>query len=168
LGINNKKKEMPMSDTIHVGRRFVPLEHVVLVEPFDPSAQTRLQTEKPYKARLVLLDRDSVLTEQPLDEFVEQHGFRMLADDGIAVSPHIHFTIEAFEAKEGFTPNKPYASRLLWRGPTQEFESKLLLSTPETVLAIAVRGEVAVTPGEKEPPKASRRRRRRASTPAPV
>ena len=157
-----------MSDTIRVGRRFVPLEHIVLIEPFDPSTQTRLQTDKPYKARLVLLDRDSVLTEQPLAEFAEQHGFRMLAEDALAVSPNIHFTVEAFEVKDGFTPNKPYRSRLLWRGPAQEFESKLLLSAPETVLAIAVRGEVAAGPNEKEPPRVSRRRRRKASTPAPV
>lgn len=158
-----------MSDTIQVGRRFVPLEHIVLIEPFDPSTQPRLQTEKPYQARLVLLDRDSILTEQPLAAFVEEHGFRMLAEDELAVSPSIHFSVEAFEPRDGFTPSRPYKSRLLWRGPSQEFESKLLLSEPDTVLAIAVRGETGPTPGGKEPPKNTRRRsRRRASTPVPA
>lgn len=158
-----------MSDTIHVGRRFVPLEHIVLVEPFDPSTQTRLQTDKPYKTRLVVLDRDSVLTEQPLAEFAAEHGFRMLEGDGLAVNPEIHFSVEAFEAKEGFTPSKPYKSRLLWRGPSQDFESKLLVSEPEAVLAVAVRGEAPMAPGETEPLKQTgRRRRRRASAPAPA
>jgi hypothetical protein len=35
--------------TLSIGKRLVPLEHVVLVEPFDPSTQTRMQTDKAYQ-----------------------------------------------------------------------------------------------------------------------
>jgi hypothetical protein len=157
-----------MNDTIQIGRRFVPLEHVVLLEPFDAAAQTRLFSDKPYQTRVVLIDRDSVLTEEPLATLAERHSFRMLPEDDIATNTAIHFSVEAFERAEGFTPNKPYKSRLLWRGPGGEFESKLLLTEPEKVLAVVVRGAAPPVGESTEAPKPVRRKRRRASIPAPV
>ncbi len=156
-----------MTDTIHIGKRFVPLEHIVLLEPFDPSTQSRIQSERPFQTRIVLIDRDSVLSEEPLAKLAERHAFRILADDGIAVSPMVHFTVEAFEQKEGFTPNKPYKSRLLWRNPSQAFESKLLLTDPEALLAVAVRGQAAEPTEGQQAPQAVRRRRR-TTTPTPA
>jgi len=50
--------------TITLGRRLVPLEQIALVEPFDPSANPRMQTDRPFKARVVLINRDSILTEE--------------------------------------------------------------------------------------------------------
>lgn len=157
-----------MSDTIQVGRRFVPLEHIVLLEPFDPATQPRMQSEKAFQTRIVLIDRDSVLSEESLAELATRHSFRMLEEDGIAVSPLTHFSVEAFEPREGFAPNKPYKSRLLWRGPSQEFESKLLMTAPEALVAIAVRGEApdAGTGPASSKPVRRRRRREPASAPA--
>lgn len=156
-----------MIETIQIGKRFVPLEQIVLLEPFDTAGQTKLFSEKPYQTRIVLIDRDSVLSEEPLAALAERHAFRVLPEDGIATNTAVHFSVETFERAEGFTPNKPYKSRLLWRGPSGEFESKLLLTEPEKVLAIAVRGEAPTSEG-KEASKPVRRKRRRASTPAPT
>lgn len=157
-----------MFETIQIGKRFVPLEQIVLLEPFDTSAQTKLFSEKPYQTRIVLIDRDSVLSEEPLATLADRHAFRMLPEDGIATNTAVHFSVEAFERAEGFTPQKPYKSRLLWRGPSGQFESKLLLTEPEKVLAITVRGEASTAKQGAEPPKPVRRKRRRASTPAPM
>jgi hypothetical protein len=146
----------------------VPLEHIALVEPFDPSTQTRMQSERPFQARIVMIDRDSVLTEEALSAFAERHSFRMLNDDGIATNPAVHFSVEAFEASEGFTPTKPYRARLRWRDHDGEVQSKLLLTAPEDVLAIAVRGQEPASdaPANISPP--ARRRKRRASSPVPA
>jgi hypothetical protein len=144
-------KEMSMSSTVTLGRRLVPLEHVAFVEPFDATGSARIKTQKPFQARVVLLDRESMLTEETLDVFAGKHGFRRLSEDGIAVNPAVRFSVEAFEPAEGFTPSKLYRSRLLWRDLDGEPQSKLLLTEPEALLAIAVRGEgepaVSVSPG---------------------
>lgn len=155
-----------MFETIQVGKRFLPLEHVVLLEPFDPGGLARLASDKPFQTRIVLIDRDSVLTEEPLAELAARHAFRMLPEDGVAVNADaVHFAVEAFERAKGFAPAKPYKSRLLWRGPSGEFESKLLLTEPAAVIAIAVRGQAAIAPEGQEAPKRQRRRARRASGP---
>lgn len=157
-----------MFETIQIGKRFVPIEHIVLLEPFDPAAQARLASDKPFQTRLVLLDRDSVLSEEPLAALAGRHAFRMPPEDGVATNGAVHFCVEAFERAEGFTPNKPYKSRLLWRGPSGEFESKLLLSAPDMVLAIAIRGEAPKAEQGSHAPQPAPRKRRRASIPAPV
>jgi hypothetical protein len=130
-----------MSNTVTAGRRLIPFEHIAFVEPFDPATQTRLQTGRPFQARIVLINRDSVLTEEAPEAFAEKHGFRRLSEDGILVNPAVFFSVEAFEPAEGFSPSKPFRSRLLWRDRDGEMQSKLLLTPPETVLAVAVRGD---------------------------
>jgi len=131
-----------MSATVTVGKRLIPIEHIALIEPFDPAAHPRMQTERPFQARIVLIDRESVLTEEAPAAFSEAHGFRMLADERVATNPAIRFGVETFEPAEGFKPTKPYLARLLWRDLDGNTQSKLLLSKPETVLAIAVKGEI--------------------------
>lgn len=154
--------------TVIVGKRHVPLEHIALLEPFDPSAQHRMQSERPFKTRIVLIDRDSFLSEEPLGELATRHAFRMLDADGIATNPAFHFRVEGFVPTEGFTPRKPYQSRLSWRDLDGEPQSKLLLSEPAHVLAVAVRGERPEEPPEALPaPGKDRRRRPRAGAPAP-
>ena len=168
MGINNNKKEMPMTDTLTIGKRLVPLEHVALIEPFDPSSQTRIQSERPFQARIVLIDRESVLTEEAPAALAERHGFRILSEDGIATNPAVHFSVEAFEAAEGFEPKKPYRSRLLWRDQDGQSQSKLLLAEPAHVLAIAVRGEKGPSASPTPAESASRRGRRRKPSPNPA
>jgi hypothetical protein len=127
--------------TIVVGKRHIPLEHVALVEPFDPALHPGLKSEKSFKARLVLIDRQSVLTEETVDAFAGTHGFRMLKEEGVAINPAIRsFGVENFVPAEGFEPTKPFLTRLSWRDLDGNTQSKLLLSAPEAVLAIAVTG----------------------------
>lgn len=157
-----------MDATVTVGKRLIPLEQIALIEPFDPATQLPLPSERSFKARVVLIDRDSVLTEEALSTFPEKHGFRMLTADGIATNPAIHFSVEEFVAQDGFQPTKPYRSRLMWRDLDGEKQSKLLLSSPETVLAVAVRGEAEVAADAPSDPKPIRRNRRRARAAAPA
>jgi hypothetical protein len=152
-----------MSNTVTISRRLVPLEHIAFVEPFDPAAQTRIQTDRTFQARVVLVDRDSVLTEEAPDAFAEKHGFRRLSEDGIVVNPDVRFRVEAFEPAEGFNPTKPYRSRLLWRDRDGETQSKLLLAAPETVLAVAVRGGEALSASAPSSGGGRRSRRLQAS-----
>lgn len=161
-----------MSKTVTLGKRLIPLDHIALVEPFDPAANPRMQSERPFKARVVLIDRESVLTEQAPASFAEEHGFRMLAEDGVGTNPELRFGVETFEPAEGFQPTKPYKTRLVWRDLDGNTQSKLLLSPPETVLAIAVRGEEetpsATEDGVSSGRRASRRGQRRSRRTAPT
>ncbi|MCP3439810.1 hypothetical protein [Bradyrhizobium sp. CCGUVB14] len=153
--------------TITIGKRLIPLEHIALLEPFDPSQQQRMQSERPFQTRLVLVNRDSVLSEDALATLAEQNGFRIFADENIATNPAILFSVEGFEAEKSgdFQPTKPYRSRLLWRDPiTGKAHSKLLLAAPEDVLATVVRGEGTV-PSTRT---LSRSRKPRRRSPSPL
>lgn len=157
-----------MSNTLMIGKRLVPIEHVALVEPFDPAARSKLQTDRVFQTRVVLVDRESLLTEEAPDAFADKHGFRALSEDGIATNPAVHFGVEGFEPAEGFKPSKPYQCRLLWRDQEGRVQSKLLLASPERVLAAVVRGEVAL-PAATNPPEVSvRGGRGRKSSPSPA
>ncbi len=129
-----------MSSTVTVGKRLIPLEQIALIEPFAEVARAKLESDRPFQARIVLLDRESVLTEEALAAFSGKHDFRVLSEDGIAANPAVHFSVEAFEPAEGFKPTKPYRSRLLWRDQDGQVQSKLLLAEPETVVSVVVRG----------------------------
>jgi len=166
-----------MSDTITLGRRLIPIAHVVLAEPFDPAANPRFESDKPFRTRVVLLDRDSVLTETPPQAFGEANGFRLLPDDAVFVNPAIRFRVESFEPGQDFQPTKPFATRLMWKDLDGQVQSKLLLSKPELVLAVAVQGAAekgegreleAPAPRERAPRSASRRRARRSASATPV
>jgi len=166
-----------MSSTILVGRRLIPVEHIALVEPFDPAANPRMQSARAFQARLVLIDRESVLTEESVTSFVEAHGFRMLPEESVATNPVVRFAVEKFEgAADGFNPTKPYRTRLQWRDSDGNVQSKLLLTKPETVLAIVVKGEAeeagSSTEGDARDAKNSappgQRRRSRRKSPSPI
>lgn len=156
-----------MNETVTVGKRLIPLEHIALIEPFDTTTQLPLPTERSFQARVVLVDRDSVLTDQPLSAFPEKYGFRLLSEDGIATNPTVHFSVEAFTPTEGFQPTKPFRTRLMWRDLDGEKQSKLLLAEPETVLAVAVRGESVVAEEVPQKKKTTQRNRRRTVIPTP-
>lgn len=58
-----------------IGKRFVPTEQIAYVEPFDPStAKPDFKPEKDFKARIVLINRDTVLTEMTAQQFTEDRG----------------------------------------------------------------------------------------------
>jgi hypothetical protein len=165
-----QEKELPMT-TVTIGRKLIPLEHIAFVEPFDPAASPKLETDKAFLARVVLLNRESVLTEETPAAFALGHGFRMLPEDQVGVNGAIRFQVETFTPTEGFQPSKPFRTRLMWRGPEGETQSKLLLSPPETVLAIAVKGEGREDPEPEgagnRSPQSSKPRRRRSPRKAP-
>jgi hypothetical protein len=155
-----------MTNCVIIGKRLIPLDQIALVEPFDPATAPRIQSDRAFQARVVLTDRQSILTEAAAIAYVRTHGFRMLQEDGIAVNSTLKFSVETFEPREGFQPSKPYKSRLLWRDG-DDTHSKLLLTAPEIALAIAVEGEVAAEEPEgadekapKQPPRGARRRQR--------
>lgn len=133
-----------MNNVITIGKRLIPIEHVAFVEPYDPSTNPKLQTSREYKARIVMINRDSVLTEQTPQSFAEAYGFRVLEQDQIATNPSVAFRVETFEPADGFTPSKAFATRLLWRDRDGNDQSKLLLAAPETVLSVVVLGDTDV------------------------
>ena len=135
--------------TVIIGKRLISLDHVALVEPFDPSAHPGMKTDKTFKARLVLIDRQSVLTEDLPDAFAAAHGFRKLGREGIGINPGVRFAVESFVPTPGFEPTKPFRSRLQWRDGDGNTQSKLLLSEPEVVLAVTM-GEEATAGGKPE------------------
>jgi hypothetical protein len=148
-----------MENVIIIGRRHVPIEQIAYVEPFEPSANPDFQPEKPFKARVVLLDRETVLAEFTPQEFADAHGFRMLTEDNVATNPSVTFRVESFEATDGFTPAKPYQTRLMWRDPTGKNQSKLLLTGPEAVIAVALRGESLEASADRKRPRRPAQRR---------
>jgi hypothetical protein len=110
-----------------------------LVEPFDPSSNPDFKPEKEFEARVVLLNRDTVLTETTPQEFATAQGFRLLTEDNVAANPAIACSVESFEPTQSFKPAKPYRTRLNWRDQEGNEQSKLLLTKPETVLSLVLR-----------------------------
>jgi hypothetical protein len=92
------------------------------------------------------------LTEDTVEAFAEANKFRRLPDDNVATNPVVRFRVETFEPSEGFQPRKPYQSRLKWRDQDGNEQSKLLLTKPETVIAVVLRGEAVPAPDQQETP----------------
>ena len=158
-----------MSKTIEFGKRVVPIEQIALVEPFDPDTQKNMRSTRPFKSRIVLLNRDSILSETDPLTFADDHGFRVLPKDSVATNPAVHFNVERFEPSADFQPSKPFVSRILWRDQDGNGQSKLLLTEAEDLIATAVRGESSRIEGpDLEASKGTPRiRRRRAATREP-
>src|SRR4029077_2434674 len=92
-------RRVVMTNTVTIGKRLIPLDHIALVEPFDPSAHPGMKTDKAFKARVVLIDRQSVLTEEESAGFAEAHGFRMLAEGGGGTNPAPRSSGETFDPR---------------------------------------------------------------------
>jgi hypothetical protein len=149
---------------ITIRKRLVTAEQIALVEPFDPESNPEFKPEKDYKARVVLLNRDTVLLQTSPQEFSETNGFHFLADENVAVSPTMAFRVETFMPTENFKPKKEYRSRIKWRDPDGNDQSKLLVMEPEAVVfELSRRG--AERPSESKPaPRRPARRRRSVRT----
>jgi hypothetical protein len=146
--ISTHAEEITMK-VITIGKRLVPVEQIAFVEPFDPSSNPEFKPEKEYKGRLVLLNRDIVLTEQTPQEFAAEHDLHLFAEDSVAVNRTIRFKIEIFEPTENFKPTKPYQTRLKWSDLAGGEQSKLLLTAPETVIAEILQAKIeAPTPAK--------------------
>ena len=134
---------------VTIGKRLVPVEQVAFVELFDPSSNPEFKPEKDFKGRIVLLNRDMVLTEQTPQEFATEHELHLFAEDSVAVNRSIAFKVETFEPTESFTPKKPYQTRLKWRDLAGEERSKLLLTPPETVITELLNTKVELAKAPK-------------------
>jgi hypothetical protein len=157
-----------MSNVITIGKRLIPAEQIALVEPYEPGANSRIQTDRNFLARVVLINRDSVLIEQPAQAFAEANGFRRLELDNVATNPAVRFQVESFEPTEGFRPSKPFETRLLWRDLDGNQQSKLLLTDPQTVLA-AILAEPGGAEAERQrKPRRAPRRKARATASGPA
>lgn len=127
---------------VTIGKRLVSSDQIALVEAFDPASNPEFKPEKNFKSRLLLLDRDAVLTEQTPKEFADEHELHMLAEDNVGINRKISFRVETFEPNEKFTPSKPFKTRLKWRDFMGNEQSKLLLTAPEIVIAEILGHEV--------------------------
>ena len=97
--------------------------------------------DKPFRGRLILINRGSVPTEIPPQAFAEAHQFRWLTEDDLGVNPALFFEVEAFAATDTFNPTKPYTSRIKWSDPEGNEQRKLLLTPPETLVMQVLRGD---------------------------
>jgi hypothetical protein len=156
-----------MNAIVSLGRHLVPGENIALVEPFDLNANPQFKPHKEFKSRIVLLNRVTVLAEATPEEFAAAHGFRVLPEDGVAANPAIPFRIETFAPTDNFTPSKPFQTRLLWRDGTGTDQSKLLVTKPEAVIAIVMRGESPEGEAARPAPRRAGRARRRPRAAAP-
>ena len=138
---------------VTIGKRLVPVEQVAFVEPFDPAANPEFRPEKQFKARLVLLNRDIVLTEQTVQEFATEHELHLFGEDTVAVNRAIPFRVETFEPTESFNPAKPYKTRLKWKDLAGGEQSKLLLTVPDTVIAELLEAKAEPVRKPKRPSK---------------
>jgi hypothetical protein len=143
-------KEIPMK-VITIGKRLVPAAQIAFVEPFDPSSNPEFKPEKDYKARVVLLNREMVLTEQTPQEFASAHDLHLLAEDGVAINRAVSFKVETFEPTENFKPSRDYKTRLKWRDLADNEQSKLLVTAPETVIAEILNRELELPVTAKRP-----------------
>jgi hypothetical protein len=143
-----------------IGKRLISLDQIAYVEPFDPAANPEFKPEKDFKARLVLLNRDVVLSENSPQEFSEANGFHLLAEDNVAVNPSLAFKVETFAPTESFKPGKAYRTRIKWRDANGNEQSKLLVMEPETVVAELSQRGANRAAGSKRAPRRPERKKR--------
>ena len=144
---------------ITIGKRLVPADQIAFVEAFDPTSNSEFKPEKDFKGRVVLLNREVVLTEQTAEEFAAEHELHLFSEDNVAVNRTIHFKIETFEPTETFKPVKPYKTRLKWNDLVGDEQSKLLLTAPETVIAEILQAKAKTPSTAKRPAKRPNRGR---------
>jgi integrase len=75
-----------------------------------------VQTNRAFLGRVGILNRDSILIEEHPEAFAKANGFRMIADDKVAVNPAVHFRIETFlpAGLEGVTPHVLKHTAISW------------------------------------------------------
>ncbi|MEI9899250.1 MAG: hypothetical protein WDN31_02935 [Hyphomicrobium sp.] len=126
--------------TIQIGRRLIPIDQIALVELYNPGAALAIESTRKFEARVMLLNRESCLTETTVETFAKEHQFRMLEADRIALNPLIFYRVEQFQPTEDFKPEKPFQTRILWKDHRGSDQSKLLVASPEDVLATIANG----------------------------
>jgi hypothetical protein len=146
---------------ITLGKKLIPVEQIAFIEAFDPASNPEFKPDRDFKGRVVLLNRDTVLTEMTPQDFSAEHNLRLLAEDNIALGHAIAFRVETFTPTEAFKPSKAYLTRIKWRDQDGNEQSKLLMTAPETVVT-ELSGRRKEVPAPAKPP-ARRPARRRGS-----
>ena len=95
---------------ITLGKRLVPAEQIAFIEAFDPASNPEFKPDRDFKGRVVLLNRDTVLTEMTPQDFAAAHNMRLLAEDNVALGQAIAFRVETFTPTETFKPSKAYSA----------------------------------------------------------
>jgi hypothetical protein len=139
---------------ITLGKKLIPAEQIAFVEAFDPASNPEFKPDRHFKGRVVLLNRDTVVTEMTPQDFAAAHNMRLLAEDNVAVGQTIAFRVETFAPTETFQPSKAYLTRLKWRDHDGNEQSKLLLTPPETVVTELSLRRTELAPRSKASPAA--------------
>jgi hypothetical protein len=108
--------------------RLIAAEQIAFVEPFDPAANPDFKPEKDFKARIVLLNRDAVLTEDNPAAFAEAHALHLFKEDDVAVNRAIAYKIESFEPSGNFKPNEAFQGPVKWTYASFADQSKVLVT----------------------------------------
>lgn len=146
---------------ITLGKKLIPAEQIAFIEAFDPASNPEFKPDRDFKGRVVLLNRDTVLTEMTPTDFAAAHNMRLLAEDNVAVGQTIAFRVETFTPTETFKPNRAYLTRIKWRDLDGKEQSKLLMTAPEAVVTeLSLRRTELPAPSK---PAARRPARRRGS-----
>jgi hypothetical protein len=146
-------------EVITFGKRLVPAEQIAFIEAFDPASNPEFKSDRNFRGRVVLLNRDTVLTEMTPQDFAATHNMRLLADDNVAVGRTIAFRVETFTPTETFKPSKAYLTRIKWRDYDGNEQSKLLMTAPETVVTEVSLRRTELPARSKPAPRRSARRR---------
>jgi hypothetical protein len=147
-----------MQNILTAGRHLIPVEQIVSIETFDPAQNPGVNSDRPYRSRVVLIDRNTHLSEETLEVLAEKVGFRFLAQDKTAFNPHLTYRVETFVTTPTFIPERPFKTRLKWRDADGEEQSKLLLTSPEIVISILMRAEAQSLSGAQPPKRTSGRK----------
>ena len=101
--------ENAQQNIIAIGRKRFPIEEIALVEPFEPPAEQspRFTSDKEFKARVVLIDRYNVLTEDTVEAFAEANKFRRLPDDNVATNRRCGFGSRPSSRRRVFSHANP-------------------------------------------------------------
>jgi len=151
---------------ITLGKRLIPAEQIAFIEVFDPASNPEFKPDRDFKGRVVLLNRDTVLTEMTPQDFAAAHNMRLLAEDNVAVGQTIAFRVETFTPTETFKPSKAYLTRIKWRDFDGNEQSKLLMTAPETVATeLSLRRTDLASRSKESPQQPTRRRRSRKIEP---
>jgi hypothetical protein len=146
-------------EVITLGKKLIPAKQIAFIEAFDPASNPEFKPDRDFKGRVVLLNRDTVLTEMTPADFASAHNMRLLADDNVAVGQTIAFRVETFTPTETFKPNKSYLTRLKWRDQDGNEQSKLLVTPPETVVTeLSLRRKKSAPRSKPSPRRPARRR----------
>ena len=131
---------------IAIGRKRFPIEEIALVEPFQPPAEPppRFTSDKDFKARVVLIDRYNVLTEDTVEAFAEANKFRRLCRD----QPGDPVSGRDLRAFGGFSATQTLSVPPQMARSGRQRAKQAVADKTETVIAVVLRGEAAPAPDQ--------------------